>query len=106
MEKLRLRRSARKDSQRIEKLVYDYYFSLVPKVLDIEEEETVCKKVVDKDGNIIAGCTGYIYPWGMMYIDDMWVDEKYRRHKLRSHALQAVEKLAEERGCCVIWLGT
>ena len=105
MEKLRLRKSARKDSQRIEELVYDYYFSLVPKVFDIEEE-MVCKKVVDKDGNIIAGCTGYIYPWGMMYIDDMWVDEKYRRQELGSNALQAVEKAAKEKGCCLITLGT
>ena len=57
MEKLRLRKSARKDSQRIEKLVYNYYFSLVPKVLDVEEEEIVCKKVVDKDGNILINLT-------------------------------------------------
>ena len=106
MEQLRLRRSARKNSQRIEKLVYDYYFSLVPKMLDIEEDETVCKKVVDKDGNIIAGCTGYIYPWAMMYIDDMWVDEKYRRQELGSNALQAVEKVAGEKGCYLITLGT
>ena len=106
MEKLRLRRSARKDSQRIEKLVYDYYYSLVPKVFDIEEEETICKKIVDQEGNIIAGCTGYIYPWGLMYIDDMWVDEKYRRQELGSNALQAVEKVAEEKGCYVITLGT
>ena len=106
MEKLRLRRSARKDSLRIEKLVCDYYFSLVPKVLDIEGEEMICKKVVDKDGNIIAGCTGYIYPWGMMYIDDMWVDEKYRRQELGSNALQAVEKVAKEKGCYLITLGT
>ena len=107
MKKLRLRRSARKDSLRIEELVYEYYFNLVPKVFeDIEEEETVCKKIVDKDGHIIAGCTGYIYPWGMMYIDDMWVDEKYRRQELGSNALQAVEKVAEEKGCYVITLGT
>ncbi len=106
MEKLRLRRSARKDSLRIEKLVFDYYFSLVPKVFDIEEEETVCKKIMDKEGNIIAGCTGYIFPWGAMYVDDMWVDEKYRRQELGSNLLQAVEKVAEERGCHVIWLGT
>ena len=71
MEKLRLRTSARKDSERIEKLVYEYYYDLVP-VLDgfQKEEETVCKKIVDKEGNIIAGCTGYIYPWGCMYVDD------------------------------------
>ena len=106
MEKVRLRKSARKDSLRIEKLVYDYYYSLVPKVFDIEEDEMVCKKVVDKEGHIIAGCTGYIYPWSMMYIDDMWVDEKYRRQELGSNALQAVEKVAEEKGCYVITLGT
>ena len=105
MDQLRLRRSARKDSQRIEKLVYDYYYSLVPKVFDIEEE-TVCKKIVDKDGNLIAGCTGDIYPWGMMYIDIMWVDEKYRRQELGSNALQALERVAEEKGCYLITLGT
>ena len=106
MEKLRLRKSAKKDSLRIEKLVYNYYYSLVPKVFDIEKEETVCKKIVDKDGNIIAGCTGYIYPWGAMYIDDMWVDERYRHQELGSNVLQAVEKVAEEKGCYVITLGT
>ena len=105
MNLLRLRRSARKDSQRIEKLVYDYYYSLVPKVFDIEEE-TVCKKIADKDGNLIAGCTGDIYPWGMMYIDIMWVDEKYRRQELGSNALQALERVAEEKGCYLITLGT
>ncbi|MBO4534351.1 MAG: GNAT family N-acetyltransferase [Clostridia bacterium] len=107
MEKLRLRRSARKDSQRIEKLVYDYYFSLVPKVFDdIEEEEDVCKKIVDKEGHIIAGCDGYIYPWGCLYVDDMWVDERYRRQGLGSATLRAVEKVAKERGCHVVMLGT
>ena len=105
MNQLRLRRSARKDSQRIEKLVYDYYYSLVPKVFGIEEE-TVCKKIVDKDGNLIAGCIGDIYPWGMMYIDIMWVDEKYRRQELGSNALQALERVAEEKGCYLITLGT
>ena len=107
MEKLRLRKSARKDSERIEKLVYDYYYQLIP-VLDgfKREEELVCKKIVDKDGKIIAGCDAYIYAWGCMYVDDMWVDENYRRQELGSYALQAVEKVAEERGCPIIWLGT
>ncbi len=107
MEKLRLRRSARKDSQRIEELVYEYYYKLIPPLDGFEkEEETVCRKIVGKNGKIIAGCTGYIYPWGCMYVDDMWVDEKHRRQGLGSHALQAVEKAAEEKGCHMIWLGT
>lgn len=107
MEKLRLRRSARKDSERIEELVYDYYYQLVPVVDGFKkEEELVSKKIVDSNGKIIAGCDGYIYAWGAMYVDDMWVDEKYRRQELGSNLLQAVEKVAEERGCHVIWLGT
>lgn len=107
MEKLRLRRSARKDSMRIEELVYDYYYQLVPVVDGFKkEEELVSKKIVDSNGKIIAGCDGYIYAWGAMYIDDMWVEEKYRREGLGSQALQAVEKVAEARGCHLIWLGT
>ena len=107
MEQLRLRRSARKDSERIEELIGEYYLELVP-VLDgfSKEEEAVCKKIVDKDGNIIAGCTGYIFHWGCMYVDDMWVDEKYRRQGLGSIALQAVEAVAESKGCHLIMLGT
>ena len=106
MEKLRLRKSARKDSEKAEQLTYQYYFSLVPKVFDIDGEVTVCKKILDKEGNIVAGCTGYIYSWGAMYIDDMWVEEKYRRQGLGSAAFQAVEQVAEEKGCHLIFLGT
>ena len=107
MEKLRLRKSARKDSMKIEELVLDYYLKLVPVAEGFnKEEETICKKIVDKEGNIIAGCTGYIYYWGCMYIDDMWVDENYRRQGLGSQALQAVEKAAEAKGCHLIFLGT
>ena len=60
MEKLRLRRSARKDSERIEELVSEYYLKLVH-VLDgfNKEEETVCKKAVDKEGNKILMNGGY-----------------------------------------------
>ena len=107
MEKQRLRRSARKDSMKIEELVLDYYLKLVPVAEGFnKEEETVCKKIVDKEGNIIAGCTGYIYYWGCMYIDDMWVESNYRRQGLGSQALQAVEKVAETKGCHLIFLGT
>ena len=55
MENLRLRRSARKDSERIDELIDEYYFELVP-VLEgfSKKEELVCKKIVDKEGNIIT----------------------------------------------------
>lgn len=107
MENLRLRRSARKDSQRIEKLVYDYYFKTVPVAEGFsDEEELVCKKILDKDGNIIAGCAAYIYQWGCLYVDDLWVDEKYRRQELGSNLLQTVEEIGKNKGCYLSYVET
>ncbi len=107
MEKLRLRKSARKDSERIEKLVYEHYYKLVPKADGFEdEEEMICKKIVDETGDIIAGCVAYIYGWGCLFVDDLWVDEKKRRQALGSNLLQTVEEEARDRGCYLSFLDT
>ncbi|MCR5693515.1 MAG: GNAT family N-acetyltransferase [Clostridia bacterium] len=107
MEKLRLRKSARKDSMRLEKLVHDYNLSLVPPADGFgDEEETVCKKITDEEGNIIGGCVAYVSPWGCLYVDTIWVDEKYRRQELGSNLLQAVEEVGKNRGCYLCCLDT
>ena len=107
MENLKIRRSARKDSERIENLVKEYNFKLVPPADGFcDEEEMICKKISDNDGNMIAGCVGYISPWGCLYVDDLWVDERYRRQELGSHLLQAAEEIAVNRGCYLSYLGT
>jgi len=107
MEQLRLRKSARKDSERIEKLVYKHYFELVP-VADgfKEEEELICKKITDEEGNIIAGCAAYVDQWGCLYVDDLWVDERYRRQELGSNLLRTVEEIGRKRGCYLSYLDT
>ena len=107
MEGLKLRRSARKDSMRLEKLVYKYYFDLVP-VADgfCEDEELICKKILDQDGNLIAGIVAFIYQWGCLYVDDLWIDEKYRRQAIGSTLLQTVEDIAIEKGCYLVYLDT
>ena len=107
MDNLRLRKSARKDSELIEKLVYEYNFKLVPPADGFKDKEKqVCKKITDKDGNIIAGCTGYIFQWGCLFVDDLWVDEKYRRQELGSNLLREVEETAINRGCYLSYLET
>ena len=107
LEKLRLRKSARKDSERIEQLVYDSYFHRVP-VADgfKDEEELICKKITDEDGNLIAGCAAYIFQWGCLYVDDLWVEEKHRLQGIGSVLLQEVEKEAVDRGCYLSYLDT
>ena len=88
---------------RIEEFVYDDYYQRIP-VLDgfSKKEALVCKKVVDKDGNIIAGCGAYIYGWGGCYVDDMWVDEKYRNQGLGTRLVRHFEKKAKETGATKI----
>lgn len=107
MEQLRLRKSARKDSERIEKLVYKHYFELVPAADGFKgEEELVCRKITDESGNIIAGCVAYVYQWGCLYVDDLWVDERYRRQELGSNLLRTVEETGRKRGCYLSYLDT
>ena len=59
----------------------------------------------DNDGNVIAGLIGGTY-WGWMYVDILWVDEKYRRQGIGSRLLQSAEKEAVRRGCHHVHLDT
>ena len=55
--------------------------------------------IVEYDGdNIIGGILGGTY-WGWLYVDILWVDEKYRRQGLGSKLLAEAEKEAIRRGC-------
>ena len=103
----RLRRSARKDSIRVEESLYDSYYKKIPRVFeDIEIEKEFCKIAVDSEGNIIGGCVGDIYAWGVLYVDTLWVSEKYRGKDLGSNLLKAVEDVGREKGCHLSFLGT
>ena len=104
---LRLRRSARKDSMQIEKLANEYNFQIVPRYFeDIEYDEEFTKIAVDKEGNVIGGCIGEIYAWGVLYVDTLWVDEKYRGKNIGSNLIEAVEDVGREKGCYLCFLGT
>ena len=59
----------------------------------------------DDDGNVIAGLLGGTY-WGWMYVDILWVDEKFRRRGIGSHLLKAAEAEALRRGCHHVHLDT
>ena len=52
----------------------------------------------DHDGNLIGGIIGGTY-WGWLYIDILWVDERYRRLGIGSKLLAAAENEAKRRRC-------
>ncbi len=80
---------------------------IVPREVDADEEEFVLK-VENENGEIIGGCLAeaYEYHWSRMYLADLWVEERYRHHGIGSMIIREVERIAREKGCRVITLGT
>ena len=80
---------------------------IVPRETDADEE-TFVLKIENEDGEIIGGCIAetYEYHWSRMFLNTLWVDERWRRHGLGSVLLREVERIAREKGCRVVTLGT
>ena len=80
---------------------------IVPRETDADEEEFVLK-IENEDGEIIGGCIAeaYEYHWSRMFLNTLWVDERWRRHGIGSVLLREVERIAREKGCRVVTLGT
>ena len=80
---------------------------IVPHEVDADEEEFVLK-VENENGEIVGGCIAqaYEYRWSRMFLDTLWVDERYRHHGLGSMIIRELERIAREKGCRVVTLGT
>lgn len=87
-----------------DKLV-EYNLQKVPKTQKTEFVD-ITKKIVDEQNNIIAGCYAKMYCWNVIYVDILWVDEKYRKHGLGSKLLKEIERFAREEKCSLIHLDT
>ena len=80
---------------------------IVPHEVDADEEEFVLK-VEDENGEIIGGCIAeaYEYHWSRVLLEELWVDERYRHQGIGSMIIREVERIAREKGCRVVTLGT
>ena len=80
---------------------------IVPCEVDADEEEFVLK-IENENGEMIGGCIAqaYEYHWSRMFLDTLWVDEHYRHQGLGSMIIREVERIAKEKGCRVVTLGT
>ena len=80
---------------------------IVPREVDADEEEFVLK-VENEKGDIIGGCIAeaYEYHWSRVLLEELWVDERYRHHGIGSMILREIERIAREKGCRVVTLGT
>ena len=80
---------------------------IVPRETDADEEEFVLK-VENDDGDMIGGCVVnvYEYHWSRLFLNELWVDEQYRHHGIGSMILREIERIAREKACRVVTLGT
>ena len=80
---------------------------IVPHEVDADEEEFVLK-IENENCEIIGGCIAeaYEYHWSRMFLNTLWVDERYRHHGIGSMIIREVERIAREKGCRVVTLGT
>ena len=80
---------------------------IVPHEVEADSEKFVLK-IENENGEIIGGCIAqaYKYHWSRMFLDTLWVDERYRHQGLGSMIIREVERIAREKGCRVVTLGT
>ena len=93
------------DDEFIEDKLVEYNLSMEPATQG-KLFESISRKIVDEEGNIIAGCLAIMYCWNVVAIDIIWVDEQYRGQGLGSMLLGEVEHEAMEKGCHLVHLDT
>ena len=74
-----------------------------------EQEEDfywIAKKITDDNGEIIGGYVGYANGWREAFLDNLWVDEKYRKQSIGSSLIEDFEKEVSEKGCTIIHFDT
>lgn len=52
----------------------------------------------DDDNKIVGGCYSLIY-YGCLYIDQLWIDEKFRGQDFGTKLVKAAEEYALSKGC-------
>ena len=62
-------------------------------------DERIVLKITDDVGTLLAGCTAKVDTWGVLAVDAVWVDKRYRRKGLGTALLQYAERVALSRGC-------
>lgn len=52
----------------------------------------------DDENQIVGGCNGLLY-YGCIFIDQLWVDERFRGQGYGKKLIQAAEDLGKQKGC-------
>ncbi|TLG74316.1 GNAT family N-acetyltransferase [Culicoidibacter larvae] len=82
----------------------DYNLKQTNNKLQIPAPEII-KVARNQEGTIIGGISGSMFLSGIE-IETLWVDERYRGHRIASTLLSTIEDEARKAGCQVAYLTT
>ena len=100
-----IEKSKKEECDLVDKGIVEYNLSKVP--FTQEKSFIPLNRVIkDKDGNVLAGINSFLYCWNCLYVDVLWVEDKFRKEGYGSILLNEVEKIAKEKGCKLIHLDT
>ncbi len=95
------------DADYIDGMLVKYNLDQMP--AECEENQVVIgfgKKIVDPDGNRIAGCLAFRTVWNTAEVSVLWVDTAHRKQGLGSQLLKEMELEAKAKGCTIMQLDT
>ena len=105
MVKYIIEESDSKESELIIDKLVEYNLSQVEKT-QVESFIWINRVIKNDNGEVIAGINSKMYCWNCLYIDSLYVDDKYRNNGLGRKLLEEVEIIAKEKGCKLIHLDT
>ncbi len=105
IEKYRIEECKQEDGNYIVNKLVEYNLSQVPAMQEYNFKN-VSRKIVNGDGEILAGVLGKMNAWNCLHIDILWVDKAFRKQGLGSKVLNEVERISKESGCYLVHLDT
>jgi len=102
--KLEITECKESDVETIGKELTSYNRSKVPFTQDIPFIKMNYK--IEENGKVIAGIISVLYCWNCLFIDLLFVEEKYRNQGYGKALLQKVEYEAKKQKCHLIHLDT
>lgn len=102
---IKIDKGTAEENEFINDKIVEYNASQVP-FSQTEHFVSLCYSLKNIDNVVIGGITSFLYCWKCLYIDVLWVDEKYRHSGYGSKLLEKVESEAVKQGCHLVHLDT
>ena len=105
MQNFVIEKSTEEESSLVDDGIYEYNLLNVPFTQD-PAFISINRVIKGLNGDVLAGINSELYCWNCLYISILWVKEDCRKEGYGSALLNAVEKIAKEKGGKLVHLDT